>query len=171
LERCRSLSLKYSLCKAWLALMTTRHFGTSSESRPDLSSLRELSSWRKRSSPFDPYHGYSANLFPEYQCAPWSSSRESSTLFTADLRATVDRGPLGATVATCQISPGRACLRASCSRVRSGMPPLRRPTPRPTPCRARRLRRSCRASSTICRSGSEDSPRASPPRPPAGPAA
>src|SRR6478609_721106 len=57
-------------------LMTTRHFGTSSESRPDLSSLRELSSWRKRSSPFDPYHGYSANLFPEYQCAPWSSSLE-----------------------------------------------------------------------------------------------
>ena len=62
-------------------------------------------------------------------------------------------------------------LTASCSRVGPGTPPLRRPTPRPTSCRGLRLRRSCRASSTTCRSGSEDSPRASPPRPPAGPAA
>ncbi len=44
-----------------------------------------------------------------------------------------------------------ACLMASCSRVGSGTPPLRRPTPRPTSCRALRLRRSCRASSTTCR--------------------
>ena len=70
-----------------------------------------------------------------------------------------------------QIQPEQARLMVSCSRVGSGTPPLRRPTPRPTSCRGLRLRRSCRASSTTCRSGSEDSPRASPPRPPAGPAA
>jgi hypothetical protein len=64
-----------------------------------------------------------------------------------------------------------ARLTASGSPAGSGTPPLRRPTPRPTSGRARRLRRSCRASSTTCRSGSADSPRASPPTPPGGPAA
>ncbi len=49
--------------------------------------------------------------------------------------------------------------------------PLRRSTPRPISCRVHRLRRSCRASSTTCRSMSADSPRVSPPRPPVGPAA
>ena len=65
----------------------------------------------------------------------------------------------------------QACLMASCSGLGSGTLPLRRLTPRPTSCRGLRLRRNCRASSTTCRSPSEDSPRASPPRPPAGPAA
>ena len=60
---------------------------------------------------------------------------------------------------------------ASCSRPGSGTPPRRRPTPRPISCRALRLRRSCRASSTTCRSGSEGIPRASPPTFPDGPAA
>ncbi len=48
-----------------------------------------------------------------------------------------------------------------------GTPSLQRPTPRPTSRPADRPRRSCRASSTICRSASEDRTRASPPRPPA----
>ena len=48
---------------------------------------------------------------------------------------------------------------------RGTQPPLR-PTPRPIFCPARRLRRSCRANSTICRSGSADSLRANPPTPP-----
>ena len=60
----------------------------------------------------------------------------------------------------------QAWLMASRSPAASGMRPLRRPTPRPTSCRARRLRRSCRASSTTCRSGFADSLRANPPTPP-----
>ncbi len=47
----------------------------------------------------------------------------------------------------------------------SGRRPLRRRTPRPISGRAR-PRRNCRANSTTCRSGSGDSLRASPPRPP-----
>ena len=68
-------------------------------------------------------------------------------------------------------SPEQASLMASRSRAYSGTPPPQRPISRPTSCRVRRPQRSYRASSTTCRLGSEDSPRASPPKPPAGPAA
>jgi hypothetical protein len=101
-----------------------------------------------------------------------ASSEHSRPLFIADLRATYGRSrPLQTGRRRPSGPPEQAWLMASCSRPGSGTPPLRRPTPRPTSCRALRLRRSCRASSTTCRAGSEDSPRASPPRPPAGPAA
>ena len=53
-------------------------------------------------------------------------------------------------------------LTDSCPFAGSGTPPLRRPTPRPTSCLAVRPRHSYRASSGTCRSGSQDSPRASP---------
>ena len=71
----------------------------------------------------------------------------------------------------CRRLPEQAWLTASHPPAASGTRPLRRPTPRPTSCRARRLRRSCRASSTTCRSGSADSLRENPPTPPAGRAA
>ena len=67
--------------------------------------------------------------------------------------------------------PQQAWLMTSCSRPGSALPPLPHPKSRPISCRARRLRHSCRASSTTCTSGSGDSLRANPPRPPAGPAA
>ena len=62
----------------------------------------------------------------------------------------------------------RAGLTGSCPRSGLASPPLRRPTPRPISRPAPPPRRSCRASSTTCRAGSADSPRASPPTPPGG---
>ena len=67
--------------------------------------------------------------------------------------------------------PPPSRLISSCPRPDSETPPLRHPTPRPTSCPAPHPRHNCRASSTTCRSGSGDSPRANLPKPPAGPAA
>ena len=119
-------------------------------------------------------------------CAPEHSIRAaSSPEMSASSAATAKVGDAAKASQSAALDPA-ALPRAACppasrqqetwltaSRLHSvcGTPSLRSPTPRPTSRRVPCPPRSCRASSTICRSASGDSPRASPPTLPAGPGA
>jgi hypothetical protein len=102
------------------------------------------------------------------RCRQAKPFRCAATAFTADRTAGAEPAHAVSPVMTLHACGSRARgLTPACR----GTPPPRHPTLRPTFCLARRLRHSCRASSTIYTWESADSPRANPPTPPGGRAA